>query len=148
MECAIEEYEGTLLFVSHDRYFVDKFATRIWELEDGVIKDYPCGYAKYRSLKENAAVRPIPQTEKPAKKEKPPQKTDSKALEKEVRRLEREIDKQEQAVAALDQQLIEAATDYQELLRLTAEKEAAEAALSELMEKWEAAASRLEAAAP
>ena len=148
VECAIEEYEGTLLFVSHDRYFVDKFATRIWELEDGVIKDYPCGYAKYRSLKENAAVRPIPQTEKPAKKEKPPQKTDSKALEKEVRRLEREIDKQEQAVAALDQQLMDAASDYKELMRLTAEKEAAEAALSELMEKWETAASRLEAAAP
>ena len=148
VECAIEEYEGTLLFVSHDRYFVDKFATRIWELEDGVIKDYPCGYAKYRSLKENAAIRPIPQTEKPQKKEKPAQRTDSKALEKEVRRLEREIDKQEQLVAALDQQLIEAATDYQELLRLTAEKEAAEAALSELMEKWEAAASRLEASAP
>ena len=148
VECAIEEYEGTLLFVSHDRYFVDKFATRIWELEDGVIKDYPCGYAKYRSLKENAAIRPIPQTEKPAKKEKPPQKTDTKALEKEVRRLEREIDKQEQAVAALDQQLTDAASDYKELMRLTAEKEAAEEALSELMEKWEAAASRLEAAAP
>ena len=146
VECAIEEYEGTLLFVSHDRYFVDKFATRIWELEDGVIKDYPCGYAKYRSLKENAAIRPIPQTEKPQKKEKPAQRTDSKALEKEVRRLEREIDKQEQLVAALDQQLIEAATDYQELLRLTTEKEAAEAALSALMEKWEDAASQLEAA--
>ncbi|MBQ1678856.1 MAG: ABC transporter ATP-binding protein, partial [Oscillospiraceae bacterium] len=144
VECAIEEYEGTLIFVSHDRYFVDKFATRIWELEDGTIKDYPCGYAKYRSLKENAAVRPIPQTEKPAKKEKPAQKVDSKALEKEVRRLEREIDKQEQAVAALDEQLLAAAADYKELMRLTEEKEAAEAELAELMEKWEAAAGQLE----
>ena len=144
VECAIEEYEGTLLFVSHDRYFVDKFATRIWELEDGVIKDYPCGYAKYRSLKENAAIRPIPQTEKPVKKEKPAQRTDSKALEKEVRRLEREIDKQEQLVAALDGQLLAAAADYKELMRLTEEKEAAEAALAELMEKWEAAAAQLE----
>ena len=144
VECAIDEYEGTLLFVSHDRYFVEKFATRIWELEDGVIHDYPCGYAKYRSLKENAAIRPIPQTEKPAKKEKPAQKTDSKALEKELRRLEREIEKQEQAVAALDEQLLAAAADYKELLRLTAEKEAAEAALAALMEKWEQAAGQLE----
>ena len=144
VECAIEEYEGTLLFVSHDRYFVDKFATRIWELEDGVIKDYPCGYAKYRSLKENAAIRPIPQTEKPVKKEKPAQKTDSKALEKEVRRLEREIEKQEQTVAALDEQLLAAAADYKELMRLTGEKEAAEATLAELMEKWELAAGQLE----
>ena len=144
VECAIEEYEGTLLFVSHDRYFVDKFATRIWELEDGQIKDYPCGYAKYRSLKENAAVRPIPQTAKPEKKEKPKAKVDSKALEKEVRRLEREIEKQEQLVSTLDQQLLAAATDYQELLRLTAEKEAAETVLSDLMERWEAAAAQLE----
>ena len=144
VECAIEEYEGTLLFVSHDRYFVEKFATRIWELEDGVIKDYPCGYAKYRALKENAAIRPIPQTEKPAKKEKPTQKVDSKALEKEVRRLEREIDAQEQAIAALDEQLVAAAADYKELMRLTEEKEAAEAKLAELMEKWEEAAGKLE----
>ncbi len=144
VECAIEEYEGTLLFVSHDRYFVDKFATRIWELEDGVIKDYPCGYAKYRSLKENAAIRPVPQVEKPAKKEKPVQKTDSKALEKEVRRLEREIEKQEQAVAALDEQLLAAASDYKELMRLTGEKETAEAELAALMEKWEQAAGQLE----
>ena len=144
VECAIEEYEGTLLFVSHDRYFVDKFATRIWELEDGVIKDYPCGYAKYRSLKENAAIRPIPQTEKPPKKEKPASRTDPKALEREARRLEREIEKQEAAVAALDGQLQAAASDYKELLRLTAEKEAAEAVLGDLMEKWEAAMEGLE----
>ena len=143
VECAIEEYEGTLIFVSHDRYFVDKFATRIWELEDGQIKDYPCGYTKYRSLKENAAIRPIPQTAKPEKKEKPKAKVDSKALEKEIRRLEREIEKQEQLVADLDAQLLAAARDYQELLRLTAEKEAAETRLNNLMEQWTAASEQL-----
>ena len=143
VECAIEEYEGTLIFVSHDRYFVDKFATRIWELEDGTIKDYPCGYAKYRSLKENAAVRPIPQTAKPEKKVKPKAKVDSKSLEKEVRRLEREIEKQEQLITDLDAQLIAAASDYQELLRLTAEKEAAEDRLNDLMDQWTAASEQL-----
>ena len=143
VECAIEEYEGTLIFVSHDRYFVDKFATRIWELEDGTIKDYPCGYAKYRSLKENAAVRPIPQTEKPARKEKPAQKVDSKALEKEVRRLEREIEKQEGLLSELDRQLADAAADYLELMRLTAEKEAADRVLNELLEQWEQASEKL-----
>lgn len=50
VECAIEEFEGVLLFVSHDRYFVEKFADRIWELERGKIRDFPCGYAKYRSI--------------------------------------------------------------------------------------------------
>ena len=56
VECAVDEYEGTLIFVSHDRYFVDKFATRIWELEDGRIRDFPCGYAKYRAIKEHEAA--------------------------------------------------------------------------------------------
>lgn len=50
VECAIEEFEGVLLFVSHDRYFVEKFADRIWELEGGRIRDFKCGYAKYRSI--------------------------------------------------------------------------------------------------
>ena len=143
VECAIDEYEGTLLFVSHDRYFVDKFATRIWELEDGAIKDYRCGYAKYRSLKENAAVRPIPQTVKPEKKERPQKKPDAKALEKEVRRLEREIEKQEQHIAELEQALENAASDYKELLRLGGERTQAEETLSQLMEQWEAAAGQL-----
>jgi ATPase subunit of ABC transporter with duplicated ATPase domains len=41
MEGALEDYEEALLFVSHDRYFIDRFATRIWELENGRIVDYP-----------------------------------------------------------------------------------------------------------
>ena len=139
VECAIEEYDGTLIFVSHDRYFVDKFATRIWELEDGTIRDYPCGYAKYRSLKENAAIRPIPQTAKPEKKPQPKPRTDSKAQEKEVRRLEREIARLEQTLAELDRQIEARASDYQELIRLTAEREQAEAELNARMEEWMAA---------
>lgn len=143
IECAIEEYDGALLFVSHDRYFAEKFATRVWELEDGTIKDFKCGYAKYRQLKENAAIRPIPQTAKPEKKEKTVKKTDSKALEKEVRRLEREIEKQEQLLADFDTQIEAAASDYQELLRLTAERQAADELLCDLMQQWEAAAAQL-----
>ena len=139
VECAIEEYDGTLIFVSHDRYFVDKFATRIWELEDGTIRDYPCGYAKYRSLKENAAIRPIPQTAKPEKKPQPKPRTDSKAQEKEVRRLEREIARLEQTLAELDRQMEARASDYQELIRLSAEREQAEAELNARMEEWMAA---------
>ena len=40
IEEAVEDYEGTLLFVSHDRYFIDRFATRIWTLENGKISDF------------------------------------------------------------------------------------------------------------
>lgn len=64
LEDALEDYEGTLIFVSHDRYFVNKFATRIWELENGHIRDFPCGYEKYRSIKEKEAIA-APAPEKP-----------------------------------------------------------------------------------
>ncbi len=136
IEAAIEEFEGVLLFVSHDRYFIDKFAERIWLLEDGTIRDFNCGYAKYRSIieHEQASRQTIPSVPKP-KKEKP--KGGTKEQEKLIRRLEREIEKQEQAVALLDEQISAAAADYQELTRLLNEKEQAEQVLMELMEAWE-----------
>ena len=140
VEAAIEEFEGVLLFVSHDRYFIEKFAERIWLLEDGKIRDFPCGYQKYRSILEHeAAAKPqLPAQPKP-KKEKP--KGGSKDTEKLVRRLEREIEKQEQAIAELDQKIEAAAADYQELTSLLAQKETAEETLMELMTQWEAAQS-------
>ncbi len=138
VEAAIEEFEGVLLFVSHDRYFIEKFAERIWLLEDGKIRDFPCGYQKYRSILEHetAAKSQVLSAPKP-KKEKP--RGGTKDQEKLVRRLEREIEKQEQIVAAYDPQIEAASADYQELTRLLSEKEAAEAVLMELMEQWEEA---------
>lgn len=143
IECALEDYEGTLIFVSHDRYFVDKFATRIWELSDGTIRDFPCGYAKYRAILEHeAAARQRPAQPKKEKQAKPV--SGSKELEKLVRRLEREIAAKEDEAAQLEQALAGAASDYQELLRLTAEKERCEAELEDLMARWEEAAQALE----
>ena len=138
VEAAIEEFEGVLLFVSHDRYFIEKFAERIWLLENGTIRDFPCGYQKYRSILEHeAAAKPAPVVEAKPKKEKP--KGGTKESEKLVRRLEREIEKQEAAIAALDARIEAAAADYQELTRLLGEKETAENDLMALMEQWEAA---------
>ena len=141
VEAAIEEFEGVLLFVSHDRYFIEKFAERIWDLEDGVIKDYNCGYAKYRSIREHERmakqIQPAPVKEKKEKKEKP--KGGTKETDKLIRRLEREIEKQEKLVAEFDPKIEAASADYQELTRLLAEKEEAEMLLMELMEQWEAA---------
>ena len=138
VEAAIEEFEGALLFVSHDRYFIEKFAERIWLLEDGKIRDFPCGYAKYRAILEReAAAQPVVAPAPKEKKEKP--KGGTKEQDKLIRRLEREIEKQEQVVASFDAPIEAASADYQELTRLLAEKEAAEAVLMELMEAWEAA---------
>ena len=138
VEAAIEEFEGVLLFVSHDRYFIEKFAERIWLLEDGGIRDFACGYKKYRSILEHeAAAKPAAVTAPKPKKEKP--KGGTKETDKLVRRLEREIEKQEKLIAEFDVKIEAASADYQELTRLLEEKEAAEMQLMELMEQWEAA---------
>jgi ATPase subunit of ABC transporter with duplicated ATPase domains len=138
IEAAIEEFEGVLLFVSHDRYFIEKFAERIWLLEDGTIRDFPCGYAKYRSIIDHeAAAKQIAPTAPKPKKEKP--KGGTKETDKLIRRLEREIEKQEGYIAQLDERIEAAAADYQELTRLLGEKETAEEVLMDLMEQWETA---------
>ena len=140
VEAAIEEFEGVLLFVSHDRYFIEKFAERIWLLENGAIRDFRCGYKKYRAILEHEAQQkqiPAVQAIPKGKKEKP--RSGPKDSEKLVKKLEREIEKQEKAVAELEAKIQNAASDYQELNRLLEEKEAAEETLLELMEQWEAA---------
>ena len=138
IEAAIEEFEGVLLFVSHDRYFIEKFAERIWLLEDGQIRDFPCGYQKYRSIidHEQAAKPAVAAAPKP-KKEKP--KGGTKDQDKLIRRLEREIEKQEKLLAEFDPKIEAAAADYQELTNLLAQKEEAELVLMDLMEQWEQA---------
>lgn len=142
VEAAIEEFEGVLLFVSHDRYFIEKFAERIWLLEDGTIRDFRCGYQKYRSILEHeAAAKQVVKLPAKEKKEKP--KGGTKDSDKLVRKLEREIEKQEAAIAVMDEKIQAAAADYQELSRLMEEKEAAEEQLMALMEQWEAAQSDL-----
>ncbi len=138
VEAAIEEFEGVLLFVSHDRYFIEKFAERIWLLEDGTVRDFKCGYSKYRSILEHeSAAKPQVAAAPKPKKEKP--KGGTKESEKLIRRLEREIEKQEQSIAQLDEAIEAAAADYQELTRLLAEKETAEEVLLDLMTQWEEA---------
>ena len=138
VEAAIEEFEGVLLFVSHDRYFIEKFAERIWLLEDGQIRDFKCGYQKYRSILEHeAAAKPVAVAAPKPKKEKP--KGGTKETDKLIRRLEREIEKQEKVIAEFDAKIEAAAADYQELTRLLGEKEEAELVLLDLMEQWEAA---------
>ena len=136
VEAAIEEFEGVLIFVSHDRYFIEKFAERIWVLEDGTIKDYPFGYAKYRSVLEHeATAKPVAAAEPKPKKEKV--KGGTKELDKLIRRLEREIEKQEAVIAEIDKKIEESGADYALLTKLYEEKETAEALLLDLMEQWE-----------
>ena len=50
LEAMLLDFRGTLLFVSHDRYFVERVADRILALEDGKVTDWELGYAAYREI--------------------------------------------------------------------------------------------------
>lgn len=145
MENALDAYEGTLLFVSHDRYFIDRFATRVWLLESGGIRDYLCGYQKYRAIRAHeeqsrpAKAGPVGKREK---KEKPG--GGSRDLDRQIARLEREIENQERLISDYDPKIEAAASDYRELERLIAEREVQSARLAELYAQWEELSSRLE----
>ena len=144
IEEAVEAFDGTLLFVSHDRSFINRFATRVWELEEQRITDYPMGFARYRKIKaEQSAKKAEPEkavkekslTEKPQRGNK-----NQQAARRQLTICEREISQQEEALAALDARLEEAASDYEKYSALYAEKETQEQKLTELMERWEALA--------
>ncbi len=139
IEEAVEAYDGTLLFVSHDRYFINRFATRVWELENGVITDYRVGYERYRRIKdelmpaeEKKAVR-----EKTAAEKKPKPGRNQQAARRQLTVCEREIAAKEAEMAELDGQLEAAAADYEKYAALYEKKTAASAELDELMARWE-----------
>ncbi len=141
IEEAVEAYDGTLLFVSHDRYFINRFATRIWELSEGTVTDYPMGFAQYRQEKAREEAERA-ETVKPAAEKKAAERPvrGNRAQQNARRQLticEREIAKAEEQIAELEGKMEAAACDYERLTELTAEREAAQAALDALYEKWE-----------
>ncbi len=138
IEDALSDYTEALLFVSHDRYFISRFATRIWAMGGGTLRDYRMGYEEYRAyldrqkqLAQTAAVK----TEKPVKEPKKP----AASKERSTARLEREIGQLEAKIAENEASQEAAATDYQRLMELTEEHGALSAKLEELYRAWEEA---------
>ena len=142
MEDALSDYGEALLFVSHDRWFISRFATRIWELEDGKINDWRCPFEEYRARKErlNQAALARQAEEKKLRKKEAPRKEKTaggqKTLGKKLAALEREIAALEGKLRELETAVEENATDYEALGRLFEEKAAAEAALEEAYDAW------------
>ena len=135
MEDALSDYEQTLLFVSHDRYFIEKFATRIWALSDGKITDFRGGYKDYCQWKERQQV--YAQTERNNQKKNTVKKAGTPNIDRARARLEKEIGKLEEKIAAIDALAQEYASDYQKLMELDSEKAALDDELMLLYEKWE-----------
>ena len=140
IEDALSDYGEALLFVSHDRYFIEKFATRIWALSDGVLTDFRGSFEEYRAYAQRQES--LRQTARAAerKKEPKPKKKQNQSPEKQLQKLERAIEKAESAVAALDAEAETFATDYQKLLEIEEQRAALQTELDGLYAEWEAIA--------
>ena len=139
MEDALSDYEQTLLFVSHDRYFIDKFATRVWELRGGQITDFRGGYREFRAWRErqDLVTQIEKQKEREQPKEKKPKPERPKNNDKAIARLEREIARLETRIAELDKEAEEHGSDYQKLMEIQAGKDELDTELTELYARWE-----------
>ena len=137
MEDAVSQYPEALLFVSHDRYFIEKFATRIWYLENGKITDYRGTYKEFREYQARQAVFSQAAKAETRKKEPQPRKKGAPGKEKQLARLEKEISKLEEQIADLEQKCEEFSSDYQKLMELDAEKMLLNDKLMTAYESWE-----------
>ena len=145
IEEAVADYTGNLLFVSHDRYFINQFATRIWMLEDGGITDFDGTFAEYRVWKDKKLPVPPPKREEvPPKKEKPKRTGGTKLLEKEVAAAEREVTRAEERMYDLTQEIEAASSDYLKLTELYEQRDALEEEIAHLYAVWERLSAELE----
>ncbi|HWV74239.1 MAG TPA: ABC-F family ATP-binding cassette domain-containing protein [Pseudosphingobacterium sp.] len=113
---ALQQFEGTLIAVSHDRYFLDSVANKIWYIENQEIKEYPGTYQEYEEwqskrpvIKEKQTVQAQPKKEE-SKKVQPVNETVDKSkqlqkLNKELENLEQKVTKLEEELAAIEQVL-------------------------------------------
>ncbi len=157
VEAALETFDGTVLVVSHDRYFVNEIATRIWEIENQDIKDYKGNYDFYLEEKNKANLLAAEAVEKLEKKAVPLQMEQNvetaavKPQDSKLRRYSREeaikllpkvelqIREQEAMMGVLEKQMAapENHLDPEFSAKMAAEHEAYEIKIAELMEKWE-----------
>ena len=146
VEDAIDDFSETMIFVSHDRYFIDRFATRIWQVEDGRIIDFLGGYKEFkeqreRQLQSEAAMRE--REKKAAKAEKSPKEDKPKSENVRNRENEKKKKERQKKIAALEKQLEQLesdmaacpAEDYVKLGELFQQKESAEEELLLLYEE-------------
>ena len=149
IEEAVADYEGNLLFVSHDRYFIKQFATRIWMLEDGRITDFKGTFEEFRAARErakNQAAAPVKAEPEKPKKEKTKRPGGTKELEKQVAAAERAVAKAEERQYELSLKAEEVASNYLELQKVYDEQKELEEEIAALYTKWETLAAELEEA--
>ncbi len=158
LEDALNHYTGTVLYVSHDRYFIQKTATRILDLTNEHILSYDGNYDYYLAKKDVVESRYLgntteatPKTEAPSTakldwKEQKEREAKKRKIESAYEKAENEIQKLEELIEETDAQIAlpEYASDVAKLTELSRQKEQYEAELETAMEEWEKAAQALE----
>jgi ATP-binding cassette subfamily F protein 3 len=155
---ALLEFSGAVVFVSHDRYFIDRLATKVFEVGGGAVNVYPGNYEDYLWRKSGAGARPpAPGPARPAHSKtstpkaapKPGPRINPLKLE-EMRRRVAEIEQRsagiEREIGLLEAQLAGSYRDHKEAARLAREIERRRALLDALLAEWEQAGAALEQA--
>ena len=140
LEEALLDFEGTIVFVSHDRYFIDDIATRLWSVENGQVTTHLGNYTDFERRRQRAASRPVPAEPVPSRpgrpaKARPQQPPALGDVEGQIAQLEEELRRIEEGLA--DHQTYDDPARVAELSR--AHQEASER-LRNLYEAWEQAA--------
>ncbi|WP_251555478.1 ABC-F family ATP-binding cassette domain-containing protein [Neobacillus muris] len=151
LENALVDYPGTILFVSHDRYFINRIATKVLELSPSGSTEYLGDYDYYLDKKleqeELAALEAQASLKKAAandlsEKNSYQQDKESKKLERQRKRkleeIEQRIEQLEEEIQSYEQQLCdpEVFQDHEKVLEINSKNEQAKAALDQLMEDW------------
>lgn len=150
LEDALNAYEGTVLYVSHDRYFINRTASRILDLSGGMLTNYLGNYDYYLEKKENLSVSALSNTAGPKKEETVSETKLNWQAKKEAqakqRKKENDLRKCEESISSLEGKLseIEAAmtlpeiaTDVAKLQELTKKQEELNTQLALLYDQWE-----------
>lgn len=140
IEDVLEDFEGTIIFVSHDRYFIRKFAKKVCELEDGRLYIFDGDYEEYRKWKRFEATQKLSSNQKKTSLKKINnsriKQPSPKSIEKKLLKAEKDIDYTEHRLSEIENELEINATDYKRLNELLSEKQSLGARHEELIEFW------------
>jgi ATP-binding cassette, subfamily F, member 3 len=130
----LENFDGAILLVSHDRYIIDRLATQIWNLEDGHMEVFEGGYADFVAMQE--ALREAARTEKT------PQRPQRRTPPADMGKLEAQIESLEYAMRDLESLIAKASAAGKtgDVERMGEEYAANQARLEDLLEQWETVA--------
>ncbi|MDW7738836.1 MAG: ABC-F family ATP-binding cassette domain-containing protein [Bacillota bacterium] len=155
IEKVLESYPGTLIIVSHDRFFLKGMANRVFELDQGKLKIFDAPFEEYLELKENSAAAPK-KDEQSKLDDKARRQEEHRRRQEEQRRIRRLKDEQarlEEEIHALEENIIELENtlsdpsrygDHHQLAELGSSLEEARSEITSLMDRWEEVTGLLE----